>query len=699
MKCKYFIALLLLISLLVSSPLKAGEYVDSLKMLILKLEQDNLTDSVLNTRFELIKYVRDSDYDLFLELASQNILLAKEHDKNWALIDVYMEMGEVLSTKGIFSGALVHLNHAMNLAVKDEYRAYVGWINVAIGNAYNGMSNYSKSLEFYHSALKVFDQENSIEGIGLAATNLGTNYRLLNNQEKAEHFFKMGLNYHEKLGDAIQLGYTHMYYCDFKISQGKYIEAQTMLNELLDSLNYPMESTQKNFQFLEAKVLQAEILTLLAECERQKGDVENEFLYLQKAVDIYQNIGDDLHLSFILNRIGWRYFETARYGKALEYADFALDVAEKSVVLTEQASSLKLKADAFASLGKSESALESYKAYKILNDSIYNSAVIQAISNVDVLMNSMEKEKDIQILSLKIEHNKKMRTLIIGIAILVILLIFGYVIILFQKYKKGKKITLLLREKNTRIFEQAANLEMLNGKLLHLNKSKDRFHAIIAHDLKNPVVAFYSLFSLLKDSYDTFSEAERKSFIEMAYLEVERISKLLDNLLTWSRIQGGHLVISKEKFFIDEAINEIVGSLTMMAGLKNISFEVCQIEHIEISADKEMITAVVRNLCTNAVKFTRKGEKIQIGVKKWDQFIEVWVKDYGIGIPKDQINELFEIGSRSQRKGTHDEPGTGLGLQLCSEFIKLHEGNITVESEEGIGSRFAFNLPIDGVQH
>lgn len=380
----------------------------------------------------------------------------------------------------------------------------------------------------------------------------------------------------------------------------------------------------------------------------------------------------------------------------MEYADSALEVAEKSVVLTEQASSLKLKAEAYASLGKSQSALEFYRAYKILNDSIFNSAVIQAISNIDVLMSSMEKEKDIQILSLELEQNKKMRILIIGIAILFILLILGYIIILFQKYKKGKKVALLLREKNTRILEQAANLEMLNGKLLYLNKSKDRFHAIIAHDLRNPVVAFYSLFSLLNDSYDTLSEAERKSFIEMAYLEVERILKLLDNLLTWYRIQGGHLVISKEKFFIDEAINEIVGSLTTMAGLKNISFEVGQIEHLKISVDKEMITAVVRNLCTNAVKFTQKGEKIQIGVKKWDQFIEVWVQDYGIGIPKDQINELFEIGSRSQRNGTHDEPGTGLGLQLCFEFIKLHDGKITVESEEGNGSRFAFNIPIDG---
>jgi len=693
MNYRYFSAFLLFFNFLFTSNLKADEYVDSIKSLISRLEHENLNDSVLNTRFELIKYIKNSDYDLFLELAGQNIVLAQELKKNWALIDIHLEIGEVLISKGIFGGALVHLNQAMSLAESDEYKPYKGWINSAIGNAYSGMFNYSKGLEFYKSALEVFVETKNIDGIGLTATNMGTNYNKLKDYDKAEYFFKMALDYRGKLGNMVELGYTRMYYCEFKMSRGYYLQAESDLKGLLSFVEKIIANDNKNFQYLEAKVLQAEVFSFLADCENRNGNLENEFLYLQKAVKIYQNINDDLHLSIILNRIGSRYLEIGKFAKALDYADSAIKVAEKSVVLTEQASSLRLKSDAYLGLGKPRIALAFFKEYKLINDSIYNSSVIQAISNVDVLMKTLEKEKDILILSLKLEQNRKMRLLIVAVAIGLILLILLYIIILIRRFNKEKKVGLLLREKNQQIEELATNLEILNSELLLLNKSKDRFHSIIAHDLKSPVAAFYSMFLILHESYDSLTEKEHKSFIEMAFLETERIMKLLDNLLTWSRIQGGLLKINKTDFFIDDVIKEVVVTLNNMADLKNILLEIGEIEHVMVNADEEMITAVIRNLCTNAIKFTNRGQKVHIGVKISDQNLDVWVQDDGIGIPKNKLGELFNIDSQIQRKGTNDEPGTGLGLQLCYEFIKLHKGKITVESVEGNGSCFTFNIP------
>lgn len=696
-KYRYLFAILLLTTFVSTSKLMADEYADSLKSLLVSLEHKSLTDTVLNTRFELIKYVKDSDYDLFLELAGQNIVLAEKYKKNWALIDVYMEMGEVLISKGIFDGALDHLNKAMSLVENDEYKPYKGWIYIALGNAYSNMFNYGKSLEFYQSALDVFIETDNLEGMGLAATNLGTNYSLLNDPGKAEYYFKKGIDYREKFGNIVELCYTRMYYYEFKIKQGNYLQAESELTALLTYLEKTSVLNRNNSQYLEAMVLQAEVFSFLAECDKSKGDLKAEFIQLQKAVKIYQSINDDLHLAIIYNRIGDRYLQTGQFTTTLDYADSAIKVAEKSVALIEQANSLKLKADAYAGLGKSQAALEFFKAYKIINDSIYNSSVIQAISNADVLRKTMEKEKDILILSLKLEQDRKLRLVILAIAMTFILMVLVFILILFRRYKKEKQVGLLLKEKNLKISDQANNLEILNQKLLLLNKSKDRFHTIIAHDLKSPVAAFYSIFELLHDSYDSVSEEERKSFIEMAYKEVERLMKLLDNLLTWSRIQGGHLTISKADFFMDDAIEEIVGSLTNMAELKNISFEMGQIEHLKVNADKEMITAVVRNLCTNAVKFTRSGQKIKIGMNRSNDILEVWVRDHGIGIPKNKLQGLFEIDSQIQRNGTNNEPGTGLGLQLCYEFIQLHNGKITVESEEGKGSCFTFEIPFEGI--
>lgn len=683
----------LLLFFIIPTQLKADNYVDSVQTLIAELERKHLTDTVLNTRLELIKYVKDSDYDLFLELAGQNIVLAQKHQKNWALIDVYMEMGEVLITKGIYGGALTHLNQAMSLAQRDDYKPYKGWIFIALGNAYQGMSNYDKCLEFYQSALDVFTQTNSIDGMGLAATNLGNIYNRINDFEKAEYYLKIGLEYREKLGDTVELGFTRMYYHAFKIKQGEFIQAESDLKALLDKLVKKEELSKNDYRLLEARVLQAEIFSLLAECEKHKKNLNQEFLYLHKTVQIYKDMDDDLHLSAIYNRIANRYLQTGDFSMALHVADSAKVVAEKSVVLTEQANSLKLKADAYAALGRPQTALESFKAYKTISDSIYNRSVIQAISNVDVLTKTMEKEKELLVLSLELEQNRKMRLLIIVVAVVFLLVILLYNLLLYRRYKKEKQDGLILKEKNLQISEQAANLESLNQKLQLLNKSKDKFHTIIAHDLKSPIAAFYSVFELLHRSYDSLSDEERKLFIDMAYEEVQRILKLLDNLLTWSRIQGGNLTINRSTFFIDEAIREIVNSLKNMAELKDISLDLTSVKHCEVNADKEMITTVIRNLCTNAIKFTPQGKTIRIGVNTSGKTLEVFVHDDGIGIPKDKLDVLFEIDSQVQRKGTNDEPGTGLGLQLCYEFIKLHNGKISVESVEGKGSCFSFKIP------
>ena len=496
----------------------------------------------------------------------------------------------------------------------------------------------------------------------------------------------------------VELGFTRMYYCEFIIKQGKYTEAQS---DLLAFLNYLQENSSlisNNYQALEGKVLQAEIYSLIAECENHKNNVKEEFNYLHKAVKIYQSINDDLHLAAIYNHIGKRYFETGNQTKALALADSALMFSQRSVVLTEQANAFLLKSDAYDHLGKPQAALDAYKKYKIINDSIYNSSVIQAISNVDVLTKTMEKEKNILVLSMKLAQDRKLSNIIIAIGIVFILTILFYTFLLFRRFKEEKHLGVMLKEKNLQISEQAASLKNLNKELVRLNKSKDKFHSIIAHDLKNPIAAFYSIFEMLHKSYDMLSEEDRKSFIDMAYGEVQRVLKLLDNLLTWSRIQGGNLTVNKSDFFVDEAIQEIADSIRNMAELKDITFLIGKIEHLQINADKEMFMTVIRNFCTNAIKFTSNGKKIQIGINACEKSLEVWVLDNGVGIPKDKLDVLFNIDSQVQSKGTNDEPGTGLGLQLCYEFIKLHNGRISVESVEGEGSRFAFDIPVEPKQ-
>lgn len=678
-----------------ASELSANRYIDSLKNLISAMKHESLTDTLLNTRLELIKYVKNSDFDLFMELANQNIVLAQEKQKNWALIDIYMEIGEVLVTKGMFGGALNNLFKGLALAEHDVYKPYKGWINIAIGNAYNGMANYSKGIEFYNHAMNIFNETENDDGIGLAASNLGFNYRFLGDIVKAEYYLKMGIEYREKLGNPVELAFSRLNYHEFEISQSKFSKASIGLKELLSYLQNNLANGLNGFQAQETNKIIAGVYTLLANCEKHFGNYNNEFYYFEKAVNSYKTINDDLGLAIVFNLIGYRYFEMGQFLNAMKNADIALEHAKNSNILTEQVKSYNLKSIAYAELGNFEEALLFLRKQKEISDSTYNKAVVEAISNVDVLMKTLEKEKDNQILSMKIEQNRKIHFLIIAVSILVSILLAVIIIILFKRYRAEKRLGLELKEKNRQIQEQSYMFEKLNEELLQLNKSKDMFHSIIAHDLRGPVSTFTSLIRLLADSYDTLQKDEIKNIISMAHDSAEGNLKLLDNLLTWSRLQGGHLKINDSDFYIGDAIFEAVNSITNMAGMKGISIINSGIDHFKINADKDMIVSVIRNFCTNAIKFTEKGKKIEIGINKFDDYIEVWIIDQGIGIPRDKLNGLFEIDAEKQRKGTNNELGTGLGLNLCHEFIKLHNGEISVDSEVGTGSRFAFKIPLE----
>jgi len=243
------------------------------------------------------------------------------------------------------------------------------------------------------------------------------------------------------------------------------------------------------------------------------------------------------------------------------------------------------------------------------------------------------------------------------------------------------------------IKEQKEVLKQLNEELNQLVKSKDKFHSIIAHDLKNPVGSLFSITEMLATEYDQFSEKEKRELVEISFDTSKQTLRLLENLLSWSRIQGGHLKVKKTCFDITNEVNVVIENLRQTAELKSINVSINKSNEINVFADKEMISTVIRNLFSNAVKFSNSGKKIEVGLKKKNNLVEVWIEDEGIGIPENKLDKLFLIDSGFQRSGTNDELGTGLGLQLSYEFVKQNDGYFDVKSEVNKGSRFAFFIP------
>ena len=229
--------------------------------------------------------------------------------------------------------------------------------------------------------------------------------------------------------------------------------------------------------------------------------------------------------------------------------------------------------------------------------------------------------------------------------------------------------------------------------LKELNATKDKFFNIIAHDLRNPFNAIVGYSSLLVNDLQEEKYKDSLEFAQIILKSSNAALNLLSNLLEWSRSQTGKIKFKPEILNLNEVINEAIESALDYAEQKSIEAKILLPENISVYADKDMLSSVLRNLISNAIKFTNKGGTINVeAVEKPDEIL-VSIRDNGIGIKQQVLENLFRLDINQTITGTEGEKGTGLGLLLCKEFVEKHNGKIWVESEPGKGSKFFFTLP------
>jgi len=235
--------------------------------------------------------------------------------------------------------------------------------------------------------------------------------------------------------------------------------------------------------------------------------------------------------------------------------------------------------------------------------------------------------------------------------------------------------------------------------IISLNATKDKFFSIIAHDLRSPFNAMLGMSQLVFENFDSFEPSYKKQFIGDMHQSLQKLFRLLDNLLIWSRSQKGDIDFNPEQVNIHSLISESIDQHRQAASVKLITLSNEVADDILLKVDKNMFSTIIRNLISNGIKFTPKEGTISIDAnnvldENGPSFIEICIKDDGVGISSDRQNELFEMTENITTKGTDNESGTGLGLILCKEFVEMHGGKIWVESEVGKGSTFCINFPL-----
>ncbi len=251
-----------------------------------------------------------------------------------------------------------------------------------------------------------------------------------------------------------------------------------------------------------------------------------------------------------------------------------------------------------------------------------------------------------------------------------------------------------ITEKNTKLSQQKEEIEAVAKKLKIANNTKDKFFSIIAHDLKSPFSSILGFMEILNNEYDSFDEPDRKQFINHVFNDAKHIYNLILNLLSWARTQTDHISYNPLNLDLSALIEDNISLLQSSADHKEITINMSFPEKVTIYADPEMISTVVRNILSNAIKFTPKKGKIEIGSKGIiNNKIKIFISDSGVGIKKEDIQKLFNLSETHSTRGTNNEKGTGLGLLICKEFIEKNNGEIWVESTKGEGSVFYFTIP------
>lgn len=242
------------------------------------------------------------------------------------------------------------------------------------------------------------------------------------------------------------------------------------------------------------------------------------------------------------------------------------------------------------------------------------------------------------------------------------------------------------------IKHQKHKLRQLYNDLEETNSRKDKLFSIISHDIRSPLSTIMGYSEIILEDFSELSNVEVKQYTRNIHNVSKEINGLVENLLDWSRLQMDKINYMPENIDLKTELERVICSYREAAALKKITL-VHNVNTSEfITADYNMFYTIMRNLISNAIKFTGDGGNIFIVAENFLNRVKISVCDTGIGIEKKSIKNLFDFGSSSLKMGTNNEKGTGLGLMLCKEFVERHGGKLIVESEYGRGARFTFDL-------
>ena len=643
--------------------------------------------SKISLNLKIGKLFKERENDSAFYYFNLALNIAKEINSKQKVADILHEISRAYESKMDYENALEKYLECVDIYCELNNKEKLASIFNSIGWNYFNLMNETKAIEYYFKSIKIYKNDlKDNEGVANSYISIGNLYYTQENYSYATTYYNDALAIYKELNDkeSIAICYTNL---------GNTIADS---GNTIEGLKYFFKSVEIGKELV-MKYGLANNYNNIADCYITLKQYKEAQSYLDKALKISLEINDKELLALIYLNIADISISLKHYNETIKNAVMSIKYSKQIGNLNYQASDLKYLSEAYEGKGEIKKALFYLKQYTKVRDSIINFDKLkknQLFKTLNDLENTRytidELSNKNELTKLKYENEKR----ISYVLILAILLFATLVIILYVLHTSKNKANKLLKFKNYQIHNMNVEMQVQRDNLKQLNKTKDKLFSIIAHDLKNPFNSIQGFTQLLIENYENYDTRKRLKFLKIIKESSVKASSLLNNLLLWANNQSGSLKFNSEKVELIQQVSETMLLLEIQAFNKEIKI-LNKIENsVYLNADKNMLNTILRNLISNAIKFTNIKGEIQVLSAIRKGFVEVTIKDNGVGMSVEDQENLFTIDVKTSNMGTANEQGSGFGLVLCKDFVEKHGGKIWVVSKLNEGSEFKFTLPI-----
>lgn len=632
--------LLLLLTFLFSAATAHLQPIDSMERVLRKNDM-KVTDRIklLNQLARDISFINPIKS---VDFGQEALRLSQQENDMLGKAYAYRNLGSAYSNFGSFYLTMDNLQKARDLFTDMNDSAGIASCYISLGHIYRKLKNRPEELKNNRLAFEIFSRLGIPERIGVTAHNLGETYFYTGAYQLSLSLTQKAIVINDSIHNLAVLSSCYKVMGKIYAERGRLDSAEIFFGKVLEISEALGEKSQK--------IATIESMIGMANVYDRQGFHEKELKMIIRAVDFVRtnNLPD--------------YVENVYTQLIREY--LVRNMNEKALAIMAEFKTTK----------------EQINAQQLLEKDKMTAGFIQ-LFEIEKKNNQLEKENQLQ------EARVKLRNRIVVIVSAFMLILVILLIMLFRNIRK-------LRSSYDKLLYQETVIRDQNKRLEELNANKDKFFSVVSHDIKAPLNSLWSFSNILTNQLDKLSRDQLSRLSQELNRQVETTTKMVDNLITWARLQMKNAEAVPEKISVAEVVYEVSGLYQDIALSKQIELSIDTCYDCNIWADKNHTAFIIRNLVNNAIKYTPKGGVVHIRAEKENtDRIKITVRDSGNGFDHTVLDKLFSAEPVQSRNGTAGEPGTGLGLRLCYEFARLNHTEITVENEAGKGALFTVFFP------